>query len=155
MAPPQRARSLPRSAFASSFAKLKTLTYTDNLRPTASAARAHWIKTLSWNAPGTFIATGAADKTLRIWNPEKPNVKHSTELKGLGGSVDCVRFHPFNENELASATPEDGLVKFWDVRTKASIGEVKVEGGPFQLAWTPDGTEIVVGTKVRCEMPLP
>ncbi|KAF2661401.1 WD40 repeat-like protein [Lophiostoma macrostomum CBS 122681] len=147
MAPPQRARSLPRSAFTSSFPKLKTLTYTDNLRPSAPVPSAHFIRTLSWNAPGTFIATGASDKTLRIWNPEKPNVKHSTELKGLVAPVDCVQFHPFNENELASATHKDGLVKFWDVRTKASIGEIKVAGEPFQLAWTPDGTQIVVGTK--------
>jgi THO complex subunit 3 len=153
MAPPQRARSLPRSAFASHFSKLKTLTYSDNLRPAAPVPSTHFIRTLSWNAPGTFIATGASDKTLRIWNPEKPNVKHSTELKGLVAPIDCVEFHPFNENELASATHKDGLVKFWDVRTKASIGEIKVAGEPFQLAWTPDGTEIVVGTKVRNGMP--
>jgi THO complex subunit 3 len=105
---------------------------------------------LSWNATGTFIATGAADRTLRIWNPEKSNVKHSTELKGLAGSVERVLFHPFNENELASCT-SDGSVRLWDVRTKGSVGELKLGGGPFTLAWAPNGNEIVVGTKVGYE----
>jgi THO complex subunit 3 len=102
---------------------------------------------MSWNASGTLIATGAADRTLRIWNPEKPNVRNSTELKGHSGGVERVQFHPINENELASCT-SDGAVRFWDVRTKASVGDLKVPGGPFTLAWTPDGNEIVAGTKV-------
>jgi THO complex subunit 3 len=106
---------------------------------------------LSWNATGTYIATGAHDKTLRVWNPEKTNFRHSTELKGLSGAVERVQFHPFNENELASCT-QDGSVRLWDVRTKASVGEIKVGVGskpePFTLAWKPDGSELVVGLKV-------
>lgn len=151
MAPPTRARSLAPAFFPPTFSKLKTYTYTDNLRPAAPVPSSHFIRTLSWNATGTFIATGALDRTLRIWNPEKSNVKNSTELKGLGGAVERVQFHPFNENELASCT-SDGLVRFWDVRSKASVGEVKIgsgPSGPFTLAWTPDGNGLVVGTKVR------
>lgn len=153
MAPPARARSLARANFSPHFSKLKTSSYVDNPRPSAPVSQSHYIRTLSWNATGTFIATGAADRTLRIWNPEKTNVKNSTELKGLGGSVERVQFHPFNENELASCT-SDGAVRFWDVRSKASVGEVKVGGGPFTLAWTPDGREIVVGTKVGLQSRL-
>jgi THO complex subunit 3 len=61
--------------------------------------------------------------------------------------VERVQFHPFNENELASCT-SDGSVRLWDVRTKGSVGEIKMGGGPFTLAWAPDGSELVVGTKV-------
>lgn len=147
MAPPTRARSLAPSFFAPAFSKLKTSTYVDILRPTAAVNPKHYIRTLSWNCSGTFIATGAEDRTLRIWNPEKTNVRNSTELKGPGAELQRVQFHPFNENELASCT-EDGSVRFWDVRSKASVGEVKVQGKPFTLAWSPDGRDIVVGTKV-------
>lgn len=65
----------------------------------------------------------------------------------MPASVERVQFHPFNENELASCT-SDGFVKLWDVRTKKCEGEVKIEGGPFTLAWSPDGNDLVVGTKV-------
>jgi THO complex subunit 3 len=151
MAPPTRARSLPKVGFSPAFSKLKTSVYIDNPRPGASVSSAHFIRTISWNASGTFIATGAADRTLRIWNPEKTNVKNSTELRTPGAptlaQLERVAFHPINENELASCGT-DGMVRFWDIRSKAVAGEVKVGELPFTLAWTPDGTEIVVGRKV-------
>lgn len=151
MAPPSRARPLGKTSFSPAFARLKTSAYVDVLRPNASVSAAHYIRTLSWNASGTFIATGAADRTLRIWNPEKTNVKNSTELRtpGVPGStqLERVAFHPINENELASCST-DGTVRFWDIRSKASVGEVKVGEQPFTLAWTPDGNEIVAGRKV-------
>lgn len=157
MAPPTRARSLGKSAFSPAFTKLKTFVYMDNPRPGASVSSNHYIRTLSWNASGTFIATGAADKTLRIWNPEKTNVKNSTELRIQGAtmstSLERVAFHPINENELASCGT-DGMVRFWDIRTKASVGEVKVGDIPFTLAWTPDGTEIVAGRKDNVLVPI-
>jgi THO complex subunit 3 len=43
-------------------------------------------------------------------------------------------------------------VRFWDIRSKAVAGEVKVGELPFTLAWTPDGTEIVVGRKVMAHV---
>ncbi|KAI8941450.1 hypothetical protein NX059_002671 [Plenodomus lindquistii] len=149
MAPPTRARPLSKSAFAPSFSKLKTSVYQDSARPGAVSS-AHYIRSISWNASGTFIATGAADRTLRIWNPEKTNVKNSTELRTPGATaptiLERVAFHPINENELASCST-DGMVRFWDIRSKASVGEVKVGGQPFTLAWTPDGADMVAGRK--------
>ena len=162
MAPPSRARPLGKSSFSPAFSRLKTSAYVDVLRPNASVSAAHYIRTLSWNASGTFIATGAADRTLRIWNPEKTNVKNSTELRTPGVSsstqLERVAFHPINENELASCST-DGMVRFWDIRSKASVGEVKVEDQPFTLTWTPDGNEIVAGRRVcfsdyRAPLPL-
>lgn len=150
MAPPIRSRSTKKEHFAGMFRDLKTSVYQDSLRP-AAVSSSHYIRSISWNASGTFIATGAADKTLRIWNPEKTNVKNSTELRApgatAGSSLERVAFHPINENELASCGT-DGMVRFWDIRTKASVGGVEVGEVPFTLAWTPDGSEIVAGRKV-------
>lgn len=155
MAPPTRARPLAKSAFSPAFARLKTSTYVDNMRPGSAVSSLHYIRTLSWNASGTFIATGAADRTLRIWNPEKTNVKNSTELRTPGASgavsLERVAFHPINENELASCS-SDGMVRFWDIRSKASVGEVRVGEQPFTLAWTPDGHGIVAGRKVGLDL---
>ncbi|KAJ5027491.1 WD40-repeat-containing domain protein [Bipolaris maydis] len=149
MPPPVRARPIKKDDFEAAFKKLKTSVYQDSARP-AAVSSSHYIRSISWNASGTFIATGAADKTLRIWNPEKTNVKNSTELRTPNAppltNLERVSFHPINENELASCGT-DGMVRFWDIRSKASVGEVKVGEQPFTLAWTPDGNEIVVGRK--------
>lgn len=81
-------------------------------------------------------------------NPEKNHVKNSTELKSHGGVVERIAWHPLREAELASCGP-DGIVRLWDVRSKNSIGEVKIGGEGFTLAWKPnDGSELLVGTKV-------
>ena len=74
-------------------------------------------------------------------------MKNSTELRGHQGSIERVAWNPVKEAELASCGA-DGTVRFWDVRSKASIGEVKVGGECFTLAWTPNGNEVLVGRKV-------
>jgi len=79
-------------------------------------------------------------------NPEKPNVRFSTELKGHGAVVEKVAFNPVKDAELCSVS-NDGVVKFWDVRTKACVNEVKDLGTAFSLAWAPDGESLVVGNK--------
>ncbi|KAF2003331.1 WD40 repeat-like protein [Amniculicola lignicola CBS 123094] len=157
MAPVARGKSLSKATFPPHFTKLRTTIYNDRdalgIRPGVVVSPNHYIRSLSWNAFGTLIATGSHDRTLRVWNPERAQVKQSTELRGTSGAVERVAFHPLNETELASCG-SDGMVRFWDVRTKASTGEVKVEKEPFTLAWTPDGSDIVAGRKDNLLMPI-
>ncbi|TDZ61926.1 THO complex subunit 3 [Colletotrichum sidae] len=95
---------------------------------------------------GTLVATGSSDKTLRVWNPEKPNVRFSTELKGHSAAIEKVAFNPVKDAELCSVS-HDGVVKFWDVRSKTCVNEIKGLGDAFTLAWAPDGQSLVVGNK--------
>jgi THO complex subunit 3 len=81
------------------------------------------------------------------WNPEKQNVKYSTELKGHAAGIEQVAFNPVKDAELCSVSG-DGVVKFWDVRTKAVINEIKGLGEAFTLAWHPNGETLLVGHKV-------
>jgi WD40 repeat protein len=81
------------------------------------------------------------------WNPERQNVRYSTELKGHSAGIEKVAFNPVKDAELCSVS-SDGVVKFWDVRTKAVINEIKGLGDAFTLAWCPDGESLVVGNKV-------
>ncbi|KAJ9668608.1 hypothetical protein H2201_001250 [Coniosporium apollinis] len=144
MAPPPRTKSLPPPAFKAFFPKQKTTVYSDI--PPARPSAPHNIRTLAWNPLGTLVATGAGDRTLRIWNPEKNQVKNSTELRGHAGAVERVAWNPVMEAELASVG-SDGIVRFWDVRQRSEIGRVDVRGEGFTLAWKPDGAELVVGKK--------
>lgn len=81
-------------------------------------------------------------------NPEKANVRFSTELKGHAAAIQKVAFNPVKDGELASVS-DDGAVKFWDVRTKNCTNEVKGLGDAFTLVWAPDGESLIVGNKVR------
>jgi THO complex subunit 3 len=80
-------------------------------------------------------------------NPEKNNVRFSTELKGHSAPIERIAFNPVKDAELCSVS-NDGVVKFWDVRTKNCFNEVKGLGEAFTLAWAPDGQTLIVGNKV-------
>lgn len=108
------------------------------------------LRTLAWNPTGQLIATGSADRTLRIWNPERPAIKYSTELRGHSAAVEKVLFNPIRDAELASCSA-DGTVRFWDVRSKTCVSRLDVGGEAFTLSWSADGSTMVVGRKVSHE----
>jgi THO complex subunit 3 len=73
------------------------------------------VRTVAWNLTGTRLASGSNDKTIRVWNPDKPEVRYSTQLKGHSHFIDQVCWDPKNPDVLASAS-YDKTVRFWDYR---------------------------------------
>ncbi|KAI1254820.1 hypothetical protein MGN70_002880 [Eutypa lata] len=128
--------------FKSMFPTLKPTIYSD---PNISKS-VNNIRSIAWNPLGTWIATGCADRTLRVWNVDKPNVNQSTGLRGHVAPIEKVAFNPVKELELCSVS-SDGTVRFWDVKTKLVLNEVKGLGEAFTLAWSPDGEYVIVGNK--------
>ncbi len=94
-----------------------------------------------------WVATGSADRTLRAWIPDKPQVKYSTELRGHAAGIERIAFNPTKEDELASIS-SDGTCKFWNVRSKTCTATVQLGGEGFSIAWAADGGTVIVGRKV-------
>jgi THO complex subunit 3 len=145
MPPVPYRRPIAKEHFSAVFGRAKTQTYYDP-QP-ASQRGSHATRSIAWNNTGSFIATAGADRLVRIWNPERPNVKNSTELRGHGLAVERVAWDPTKDGGLASVSG-DGSVRFWDVRSAKCLGEVKTGGDNFTLAWHPAGTAVAVGRKV-------
>ncbi|KAJ6014638.1 hypothetical protein N7540_009229 [Penicillium herquei] len=150
MAPAQRRDILAKEHFAHAFGSAKTQTYLD---PAAKGPGSHTIRTLAWNPAGSLIATGSADKTLRIWNPERAHVRYSTELRGHSAAVENVLFNPIRDAELASCSA-DGTVRIWDVRSKTCVSRLDVGGEAFTLSWSADGGTMLVGRKDDTLIPI-
>ncbi|KAL5611560.1 hypothetical protein BROUX41_000855 [Berkeleyomyces rouxiae] len=135
---PRSRQSLSKDRFPLYFGNARVQMYQDH--------RGHTVRSIAWNPVGNAIATGSADKTLRVWNPDRPNARFSTELKGHTAPIEKVAFNPVKQAELCSVS-NDGTVKLWDVRNNACVGEVKGLGEAFTLAWAPDGSSLIVGNK--------
>lgn len=140
---PIRPRLIPKAKFSERFGSSKTQTYHD---PSSRGAGSHAIRCLAWNPLGTLIATGSVDRTLRVWNPDRSNVRYSTDLKGHEAGIEKVAFNPAKDAELASVS-SDGVLKIWDVRSKTCVNEVKTLGSCVSMVWHPDGTSIIVNNK--------
>ncbi|KAJ6171069.1 hypothetical protein N7470_000136 [Penicillium chermesinum] len=145
MAPLPRADMLAKDKFSYVFGGARIQSYND---PAARGPGSHTIRSLAWNPLGQLIATGSADRTLRIWNPERAAARYSTELRGHSAAVEAVHFNPVRDAELASCSA-DGTVRFWDVRSKNCVSRLDVGGEAFTLSWSVDGSTMVVGRKVR------
>lgn len=104
-------KSIPAPQF---FAGLKTREYREH----RSSNHSHTsIRSIAWNILGNRIACGLTDKLVRVWNPEKPEIRNSTELKGHSMGVDRVAWDPTHADKLVSCGG-DGIVRFWDYRSK-------------------------------------
>ncbi|MCJ1483577.1 hypothetical protein MMC06_003745 [Schaereria dolodes] len=143
MAPTPPRRSVPKDRFSALFLSLKTQTYHD---PSSRGPGSHTIRSIAWNPTGHLIATGSADRTLRIWNPEKTQVKNSTELRGHTGGIERVAWNPVKEAELASIS-SDGTCKLWDVRSKSCVETIQLGGEGLTISWAADGSAIMAGRK--------
>lgn len=121
--------------------------------PATRPLTSYSIRTLAWSNTGSRIATGAADRTVRVWNPDRPQLKYSTELRGHNGAISYVVWNPTNDYELASCS-SDGTVRLWDVRSKTSRSEIKTGNEPFTMAWRPDGSVLMVGRKDDALLPI-
>lgn len=137
-------RPVAKTAFPALFATLKPQTYHD---PLARGPGSHTIRTVAWNPTGQYVAVGAADRSLRIWTPEKAQVKNSIDLRGHTAGIERVAWNPARDAELASVSG-DGTCRFWDVKTRTCIAVVPLGGDGLTVCWSADGEHVIAGRKV-------
>ncbi|KAF2722698.1 WD40 repeat-like protein [Polychaeton citri CBS 116435] len=169
MAPPFRSKHVPRKDAASVFTRdlkkpdrdWKPVLFTEHVstRPSNLAPN---VRSLSWSPTGSLIAT-AIGANVRVWSPERPNVRQSIDMKNAGGggaglptaTLEKIGFCPLKE-ELLATTGADGGVRLWDVRLPGGgvgsgkgtkVSECKVGDAGLFLTWHPNGQEILIGRK--------
>ncbi|OJJ05689.1 hypothetical protein ASPVEDRAFT_64675 [Aspergillus versicolor CBS 583.65] len=147
---PTRRNLLPKERFSFTFGSLRTQSYHD---PAAKGPGSHTIRSIAWNPTGQLVATGSADRTLRIWNPERSQPRYSTELRGHTAGIEKVLFNPARDSELASCS-SDGTVRIWDVRSKTCVSRLDVGGEAFTLSWSADGKVLIAGRKDDTLVPI-
>ncbi|CBQ73170.1 related to THO complex subunit 3 [Sporisorium reilianum SRZ2] len=106
------------------------------------------VRGLGWSIDGRKLATCGADRSIRVWVPER-SVDHraSTELRGHAESVDQLVWHPLQPEVLASASA-DRTVRVWDARVQpAAVSVVSTPGANINIAYHPTGNYVAVGDK--------
>lgn len=85
----------------------------------------------SFHPKKRLVASGADDRTIRIWKYQDTRAWESECLRGHGHNVVCCLFHP--RYDLLLAASEDKTVKLWDYNKKLVLDTIKKDTDRFWI----------------------
>jgi coatomer protein complex subunit alpha (xenin) len=81
-----------------------------------------------------LIASGADDKTIKIWKFSDSSWSNADTLRGHHNNVSSVAFHPKQDYLISNS--EDKSIRIWDLTKKSSIEKITKENDRFWVLAT-------------------
>ena len=103
------------------------------------AIKAHQMPVLSmaYDPTGTLVATGSADRSVRVWDIGRGYCTHS--FRDHTDIVTVLRFHPNPMTMTLCSGSQDNTIRLWDlVDQKCSSVFRDHMSQPTSIAWAPD-----------------
>lgn len=98
------------------------------------------ITTLAFSPKGDLLATGASDKTIKLWN-----VKTGKNLRTFVGHVrkiESIAFSP-NGKIIASTGNQESVINLWDVETGQKVRAIELSSYIYhEIVFSPEGKTI-------------
>jgi WD40 repeat protein len=85
--------------------------------------RNDWVCSVAFSSNGKHIASGSADKMVRVWDAEREKAVRNP-LEGHGDTTSRVRFSMDGTRVVSGSY--DKTVRVWNVETGKAVG------GPFE-----------------------
>jgi len=101
------------------------------------------VRSMTFSPDGTFLALGAGNHTIYLWDVAKRGQLGVINSPGRYG-VDCVAFSP-DGTLLASAIGSDRSADLWDVQSQSHIGALASGVFVGSVTFSPDGTLLLTG----------
>ena len=101
------------------------------------------ISCLAWSNDGTHLASGALDRTIRIWDME-----NRREVRRLVSRVNSLAFSPSGQT-LASASI-DHSISIWDTDSGINLKTLSGHSGSVEaVVWSPNGRTVASASHDR------
>ncbi len=102
-----------------------------------------YVHSVNFSPDGKTLVSGSDDKTIKLWNVEKPQEIHT--LKEDNGPVYSVNFSP--DGKTLVSGNDDGTIILWDVEERQEIRTIKAHSGTvYSVNFSPDGKTLVSGS---------
>ncbi|MEG4303636.1 nSTAND1 domain-containing NTPase, partial [Microcoleus sp. D3_18a_C4] len=112
--------------------------------PNTLGGHANWVWAVSFSPDGKLLATGSADRTVKLW--DTTTGKQINTLTGHTNEVFAVSFSP--DGKLLATGSADNTVKLWDTTTGKEINTLT---GHTHWVWgvsfSPDGKRLATGSR--------
>ncbi|MCP4700100.1 MAG: AAA family ATPase [Gammaproteobacteria bacterium] len=103
----------------------------------------NWINSVAFSPNGKTLATGARDKTARLW--DMANGREIRTLIGHTNDINSVAFSP-NGKTLATGA-EDNTARLWDTASGRELHALTVHASNVNsVAFSPDGKNLATGS---------
>lgn len=99
---------------------------------------------LAWSPDGSYLASGANDNTLCIYDQGAHNAPAKHQLTDHQAAVKALAWSPHERNLLASGGgTADRTIKFWNAGSGALINSIDTGSQVCALQWSPHEKEIL------------
>ncbi len=104
------------------------------------------LSSVSFSPDGTTLATGAADRTLRLWDLA---TRSTIAILEHSHWVNALSFSP--DGTILASGDGDGNINFWNTKTKekiSSLSNSRLRNRIRELSFSPDGKTVASGSDV-------
>lgn len=100
-----------------------------------------YVRSVRFSPAGGYLATGADDNVIRIWDLEKREIKDRFE----GHKQDVYTLDFSRDGSRLASGSRDGTVRLWDMETGQCLSVLSIQDGVTTVEFSPDGKALAAG----------
>lgn len=101
-----------------------------------------YIRSVCFSPNGAFLATGAEDKVIRVWEIHSRQIKHQF----TGHEQDIYSLDFARNGKIIASGSGDRSVRLWDLERNEQIANFSIEDGVTTVAISPDNRYVAAGS---------
>ncbi|RPA78251.1 WD40 repeat-like protein [Ascobolus immersus RN42] len=101
-----------------------------------------YIRSVCFSPDGRYLATGAEDKQIRVWDIQERRITHTFS----GHDQDIYSLDFARDGRRIASGSGDRTVRVWDIESGSVLLTLSIEDGVTTVAMSPDGRYVAAGS---------